>query len=100
MFCRAWKVVKSILTTASRALVLRKKVKQLGTFGSNKMQKEKLNTYICLIGPVSKSNDPLYYTDAMAVEATKMVNKYTEYIRDKMVDFSCCAFFSVVFVTF
>ncbi|VVA37330.1 Hypothetical predicted protein [Prunus dulcis] len=67
-----------------KRLVLQKKVKQLGTFESNKKQKKKLNTYIRLIGSVFKTNDPLYYTDVVVVEAAKLVTKYTRYTGDKM----------------
>ncbi|XP_034229408.1 uncharacterized protein LOC117638386 [Prunus dulcis] len=66
-----------------KRLVLQKKVKQLGTFESNKKQKKKLNTYIRLIGSVFKTNDPLYYTDVVVVEAAKLVTKYTRYTGDK-----------------
>ncbi|CAL9000713.1 unnamed protein product [Prunus brigantina] len=54
-------------------------------FKSNKKKKEKLNTYIHLMVLEFKSNDPLYFTNAMAKKIAKMVKKYAGYTGDNNV---------------
>ncbi|KAL6283003.1 hypothetical protein ACE6H2_013932 [Prunus campanulata] len=78
-----WKVVKSVLKTASRALVFGKKSKQLEACNeANQKQKQKCEEDMRLMKPEFRANDPLYCKDEVVVDAAKRLKKYAEYSGD------------------
>ncbi|PQQ21514.1 hypothetical protein Pyn_07762 [Prunus yedoensis var. nudiflora] len=78
-----WNVVKSVLKTASRALVFRKKSMQLEACNeANQKQKQKCKEDMRLMKPEFRANDPFYCKDEVAVDAAKRLKKYAGYSGD------------------
>ncbi|KAL6277241.1 hypothetical protein ACE6H2_020842 [Prunus campanulata] len=81
-----WNVVKSVLKTASRALVFRKKSKQMEACNeANQKQKQKCEEDMRLMKPEFRANDPLYCKDEVAVDTAKHLKKYAGYSGDTSV---------------
>ncbi|CAL2252930.1 unnamed protein product [Prunus armeniaca] len=87
MVHRVWKVAKSVLKTTSRALMFRRKSKQLEVCKpagdpAKKKQKKKIKEEMDLMKPKFRANDPLYCKDEVAVDAAKRLKKEAGYSGD------------------
>ncbi|CAB4307238.1 unnamed protein product [Prunus armeniaca] len=87
MVHRVWKVAKSVLKTASRALMFRRMSKQLEVCKpagdlAKKKQKKKIKEEMDLMKPEFRANDPLYCKDEVAVDAAKCLKKEAGYSGD------------------